>query len=76
MLNFLRTTFTDTTEDDIKQEAYVSNTQAYHGGRATQYVHNYQLDRLWKQNFLLVNIMAEGYDQQRFIRYMCKQKGK
>jgi len=29
---------------------------------------------MYKQNYILVNIIAEGYDQKRFIEYMVKQK--
>jgi len=34
----------------------------------------YQLERLWKQNYLLVNVISEGYDQKRFLEFMVKQK--
>ena len=76
MKNFFRTTFTDTTDDDIKREVKIADAQKNCGGAATQFVHNYQKDRAWKKNFILVNIAAEGYDQQKFIRYICKIKSK
>lgn len=76
MLNYLRTTFTDTTAEDITQERYVEQSVTWHGRRATIENQNYQIDRLWKQNYILVNVIAEGYDQKRFIEYMVKVKSK
>ena len=61
-MNYLRLTFTDTDKDDIAQEKYVTESVAYHGRRATAQMQQYQVDRLWKQNYLLVNVVAEGYD--------------
>jgi len=49
-------------------------TVAWHGRRAVLENQNYQLDRQFKQNYILVNVIAEGYDQKRFIEYMVKQK--
>ena len=37
---------------------------------------NYQLDRQFKQNYILVNVIAEGYDQKRFVEFMVKKKSK
>lgn len=51
-------------------------TVAWHGRRAVLENQNYQLDRQFKQNYILVNVIAEGYDQKRFIEYMVKQKSK
>lgn len=34
------------------------------------------MERLWKQNYLLVNIISEGYDQKRFLEFMVKTKSK
>ena len=76
MLNYLRTTFTDTDADDIAQEKFVEDSMVYHGKRAVIENQNYQVDRLWKQNYILVNIIAEGYDQKRFIEHMVKTKSK
>ena len=62
MLNYLRTTFTDTEPEDITQERYVEQSVTWHGRRAVVENQNYQIDRLWKQNYILVNVIAEGYD--------------
>ena len=48
MLNYLRTTFTDTDADDIAQEKFVEDSMVYHGKRAVIENQNYQVDRLWK----------------------------
>jgi len=76
MLSYLRTTFTDTDADDISQEEYVERSITYHGKRAVVENQNYQIDRLWKQNYILVNVIAEGYDQKRFYEHLVKQKSK
>jgi len=31
---------------------------------------------MFKQNYILVNVVAEGYDQKRFIEFMVRQKSK
>ena len=62
MLNYLRTTFTDTDSEDITQERYVEQSMEWHGRRAVIENQNYQIDRMWKQNYILVNVIAEGYD--------------
>ena len=72
MLDYLRTTFTDTDRDDITQEKYVEQSVTWHGKRAVVENQNYQIDRLWKQNYLLVNIIAEGYDQKRFLEFLVR----
>jgi len=74
MLNFLKTTFTDLETEDIANRKFVKESQAWHGGRATAFVQNYQIERLWKQNYILVNVIAEGYDQKRFLEAMIKVK--
>ena len=76
MLNALRVVFTDTNKDDIAQEKYISDSLAFHGRRATSQIHTYQVERLWKQNYILVNVVAEGYDQKRFLEHMVKAKSK
>ena len=76
MLNYLRVTFTDTDEDDIAQEKYVKDCVTFHGRRATTSIQQYQIDRMWKQNYILVNVIAEGYDQKRFLEHMIKAKSK
>ncbi len=76
MLNYLRTTFTDTDKEDISQEEYVIQSTVWHGKRAVIENQNYQIDRMFKQNYILVNVIAEGYDQKRFIEFMVKQKSK
>jgi hypothetical protein len=58
----LRTTFTDADLADITQEKFVEQSIAWHGKRAVIENQNYQIDRLWKQNYILVNVIAEGYD--------------
>ena len=57
-------------------ERYVQKSQNWHGARATAFVQNYQLDRFWKQNYILVNVIAEGYDQKRFSEALMKAKSK
>jgi hypothetical protein len=37
MLNYLKTTFTDTTQADIAQKKFIKDSCAYHGVRATRY---------------------------------------
>ncbi len=76
MLNFLRTTFTNTEKEDIEQEKYVHETQRFYGSKSTQFVNNYQNERAWKQNYILVNVIAEGYDIKRFLEAITKEKGK
>ena len=51
-------------------------TVAWHGKRAVLENQNYQLDRQFKQNYILVNVIAEGYDQKRFVEFMVKKKSK
>ena len=75
MLNFLRTTFTNTEKEDIDQEKYVAETQRFYGSRATQFVNSYQNERHWKQNYILVNVIAEGYDMKLFLEAIQKEKG-
>ena len=76
MLNFLKTTFTETTEQEIAQAKFIQDSCTYHGRRATNYSQAYLVDRLWKQNYILVNVIAEGYDQKRFLEAMVKAKSK
>ena len=35
MLNFLKTTFTDVTEEDIAQKKFIDDSVTWHGQRAT-----------------------------------------
>lgn len=74
MLNFLRTTFTSAEQEDIDQERYVEETQRFYGKRATQFVNSYQQERQWKQNYILVNVLAEGFDIKRFLETIQKEK--
>lgn len=60
MINLLKTTFSDS--EDVTHETYVENNLVYHGKRAVKENQAYQIDRLWKQNFILVNVITEGYD--------------
>lgn len=52
------------------------DSQTWHGGRATAFVANYTNDRQWKQNFIMVNVIAEGYDIKRFLETLAKSKSK
>ena len=70
--NFLRTTFTDADQDDIAQEKFIQESIQWHGKRSTIAMQNYQIERMWKQNYILVNVIAEGYDQKRFIDFLVK----
>ena len=63
-------------EEKSTQDEYVNRTIAWHGRRAVVENTNYVTDRSFKQNYILVNIIAEGYDQKRFIEFMVKQKSK
>lgn len=74
MLNFLRTTLSTTTQQDIDHERYVEETQRFYGKRATQFVNSYQNERAWKQNYIAVNVTAEGYDMKRFLECLQKEK--
>ena len=76
MYNYFRTTFGGADRDDITQERYIADSTAWHGKRATVGIQNYQIERLWKQNYILVNVIAEGYDQKRFLEHMVKAKSK
>ena len=73
MLKYLMSGFK---EEQATHDEYVARTIAWHGRRAVQESQNYQVDRQFKQNYILVNILAEGYDQKRFIEFMVKQKSK
>ena len=70
--NFLRTTFTDADQDDIAQEKFIQESIQWHAKRSTIAMQNYQIERMWKQNYILVNVIAEGYDQKRFIDFLVK----
>jgi|LakMenE18May11ns_1017448.scaffolds.fasta_scaffold7278116_1 hypothetical protein len=48
MLNFLKTTFTDVTDEDISQQKFVDENIAWHGARATKHSQAYLVDRMWK----------------------------
>ena len=76
MLNYFRTTFGNVDREDITSEKYIADSTAWHGKRATINIQNYQIERLWKQNYLLVNVIAEGYDQKRFLEQMVKAKSR
>lgn len=76
MIDFLRTTFTTAEKEDLEQEKYIEETQLFHGKRATQFVTSYQAERQWKQNYVLVNIVAEGHDMRKFLEALQKEKSK
>ena len=67
MYNYFRTTFAGVDREDITQEKFIDDSTTWHGKRATMNIQNYQIERLWKQNYLLVNVIAEGYDQKRLL---------
>ena len=73
MRKYLDSLFKD---DNSTQDEYVDRTIAWHGRRAVLENQNYQTDRSFKQNYILVNVIAEGYDQKRFIEFMVSQKSK
>lgn len=74
MMNFIKQSLSDADEDQLAMERYIQKSQNWHGARATAFVQNYQLDRFWKQNYILVNVIAEGYDQKRFSEALVKAK--
>lgn len=76
MMNFLRTALTNVEQEQLDEERYVSSTQRWHGSRATQQVNAYQNDRHWKSNYIVVNVVAEGYDIKRFLEALVKEKSK
>lgn len=76
MYNFIRTNILGTEKDQISQEQFVQDSKRFHGARATQYVNEYQQDRRWKSNFILVEVIAQGYDIKRFLEALCAQKSK
>lgn len=76
MMNFLRTALTNVEQEQLDEERYVASTQRWHGSRATQQVNTYQNDRHWKSNFIVVNVVAEGYDIKRFLEALVKEKSK
>jgi hypothetical protein len=76
MLNFLRTTFTNAEQEDLDQEKYIEESQRHYGKRACAFVTGYQQERQWKQNYILVQVAAEGYDMKRFLEYIQAEKSK
>lgn len=76
MFDFLRTTFTSTEQKDIDQEKFVEETMKFHGQKATKFNANYQNERQWKANYILVNVVAEGYDIKRFLERLVEAKSK
>ena len=76
MQDYLRRALSGMDREDITQERFIADSTAWHGKRATVNIQNYQIERLWKQNYILVNVIAEGYDQKRFLEQMVKAKSK
>ena len=76
MMNFLRTALTNVEQEQLDEERYVASTQRWHGSRSTQQVNAYQNDRHWKSNYILVNVISEGYDIKRFLEALVKEKSK
>lgn len=76
MFNFLKTTFTDANQADLDMEKFVKESCDYHGKRATAHNVSYVAERQWKSNYILVNVIAEGYDIKRFLEVLVKEKGK
>lgn len=75
-MNYLKAAVSGMDREDITQERFIADSTAWHGKRATVNIQNYQIERLWKQNYILVNVIAEGYDQKRFLEQMVKAKSK
>ena len=46
------------------------------GANATRMVNMYQNERQWKSNYILVEVIAQGYDIKRFLEAMTSEKGK
>ena len=57
-------------------ERFISESQQFHGTKATSYGANYQNERTYKSNYILVNVIAEGYDIKRFLEAMVAAKSK
>lgn len=60
----------------INQELYIADSQRSMGARATRLVNNYQNERQWKSNFILVEVVSQGYDIKRFLEAMISDKSK
>lgn len=76
MFDYLRTTFTDTTPSQIRAENNIKNMQRVLGGNATIFSQNYLMDRLYKQDYIKINVIAEGYDIRRLYKLMQTEKGR
>lgn len=76
MYNLFRTQILGTKQELIDQERYVHETQRFHGSRATQFVNGYQNDRRWKSNYILVEVISQGFDIKRFLEALSAEKRK
>ncbi len=76
MMHFFKKTFTDATDAELELDKYIEESQAYHGRKATAANHTYVNERQWKSNYILVNVIAEGYDIKRFLEVLVREKGK
>ena len=75
MLTFFKKTFTDITDDQLALEQYIEESQKFHGSRATAANVTYVNERQWKANYILVNVIAEGFDIKRFLEVLVREKG-
>ena len=76
MLDWFKTNVGDQSKEDVALEKYVEESKVYHGRRATAHSLTYQNERQWKSNYILVNVVSEGYDIKRFLEVLVKEKGK
>lgn len=75
MLDWFKTNVGDQSKEDVALEKYVEESKVYHGRRATAHSLTYQNERQWKSNYILVNVVSEGYDIKRFLEVLVKEKG-
>jgi hypothetical protein len=76
MFNLFKKTFTDVSDADLELEKYIEESQNFQGKRATAANITYVNERQWKSNFILVNVIAEGYDLKRFLEVLVREKSK
>ncbi len=75
MLKYFKKTFTDATDQELQLQQYMEESQTFHGRRATAAGIAYTNERQWKSNYILVNVIAEGYDIKRFLETLVREKG-
>jgi hypothetical protein len=67
MYNLFRTQILGTPQGDIEEEDLIEKHSRMCGGRATYSIQQYQQERLWKSQFILIEIVAAGHDIKRFL---------